>query len=328
MLNLAEKKAGKGSLFDIMGQQLGLFLHLTQTENTISFPVRLAEINFYADYTDQQGVFEHTLIVTRLNDTSIVGDMVLKRDGKVWSLTRDFTCQRFFSAAVAWQVSLKPQYNKLASEIAPGVYHYSGKGIRSNMQALFAKRYIDIEDGKYYHGLKEGRQKREVLFSRISLKDAVRSYASQGQDEMAYPVQIFLHHDENGKPFVRGHAELSEKVDGLCVSLSHKGDESVAMVADHPVGVDIEKIEEKEESFLDIAFTEQERALLKKRNQPEDAIRFWVAKEACGKKTGIGLKGDPKSYEVQSVQGDILYVGDEKVQTMRIGEEYIAGWTI
>ncbi|MDR3072352.1 MAG: 4'-phosphopantetheinyl transferase superfamily protein, partial [Clostridiales Family XIII bacterium] len=325
--NLTEQKDGKGSLLDIMGQQLGLFLHLTQEENTISFPIRLGELNFYADYSDQKGIFEHTLIITRLSDTAIVGNMVLKRDGKIWSVAKDFVCQRFVNDRPVWSVSLKPQYHKLAQEIAPRVYHYSGASIPVNIQAMMAKRYIDVEDGKRYFELKDGRQQREILYSRIALKDAVRTHIAKGQDEMAYPVQIFLYHDENGKPFVRGYEELGERVDGLHVSLAHKGDESVAIVAEHPVGIDIEKIEEKDESFLSVAFTEQERALIDKSNKGE-ILRFWVAKEACGKKSGVGLKGDPKRYEVKAVEGDILYVGDEKVRTMKLGEDHIVGWTI
>jgi malonyl CoA-acyl carrier protein transacylase/phosphopantetheinyl transferase len=330
MLNLAKKKEGRGSLLDIMGQQLGLFLHLTQAENTMSFPVRLGEINFYADYTDQEGVFVHTLTITRMSETNIAGDMVLRRDGQIWSVARDFVNQRLPNDPATWNVSLKPQCHMLARELAPGVYHYSGAKIRINLQAIVAKRSISGEDGESYLAMKNGRQNREVLFSRIALKDAVRRYAAvaQGQDEMAYPVQIFLHHDKDGKPFVRGYEELGKQIDGLHVSLAHKGDEAVAMVADHPVGIDLEKIEEKEDGFIASAFTEKERALLKKRNQPEDVIRFWVAKEACSKKDGTGLKGNPKRYEVKSVDGEILYVGKEKIQTMKIGEEYIAGWTI
>jgi hypothetical protein len=53
-----------------------------------------------------------------------------------------------------------------------------------------------------------------------------------------------------------------------------------------------------------------------------------VAKEACAKKAGLGLQGNPKRFEISSVDGDILTVGNEKAQTMKIGKEYIAGWTI
>jgi phosphopantetheinyl transferase (holo-ACP synthase) len=326
--NLTEKKAGKGSLLDIMGQQLGLFLHLTQEENTISFPTRLAEINFYDDYTDQEGVFEHTLITTRLRDTSITGDMVLKRAGRVWSVAREFVCQRFENDRPLWYVSLKPQYHKLAREIAPDVYHYSGAKVRANVQAMLAKRYMDIVDGQKYLELKDGRAQRKVLTSRIALKDAVRSRIAKGDDEMAYPVEIFLHHDEHGRPFVRGHAGLGAQVDHLHVSLAHKEDEAVAIVSDGPVGIDIEKIEEKAESFLAAAFTDRERTLLTLRGDPEDVIRFWVAKEACGKKAGTGLAGNPRQYEVRTVEGDLLYIGKEKIQTLKVGEEHIAGWTI
>jgi hypothetical protein len=53
-----------------------------------------------------------------------------------------------------------------------------------------------------------------------------------------------------------------------------------------------------------------------------------VAKEACAKKAGTGIKASPKRFEVRAVDGDMLSVGEEKVQTMLLGKEYIVGWTI
>jgi acyl transferase domain-containing protein/phosphopantetheinyl transferase len=329
MVTYAVRREGKGSLLDIMGQQLGLFLHLTQTENTISFPVRLKELNFYADIFDQEGLFEHTLLITRLTDTSIVGNMILKRNGKIWAVARDFVCQRFQNYLPVWGVILKPQYNKLAEEIAPNVYHYTNVSY-NNILELLSKRYLNGPDRAEAEQLGSAARTREHLTSRIVLKDAVREFAQKrhGSDEMVFPVEIFCTHDEKGKPFVHGHGRAEELIKGIEVSLSHKGDEAVAIVADGPVGIDLEKIEEKAESFLKISFTEQERALLASLKQPEAALWFWVAKEACSKKAGTGLEGNPKRFEVSAVDGDVLTVKDQKVKIARIGEEYVVGWTI
>jgi phosphopantetheinyl transferase len=145
---------------------------------------------------------------------------------------------------------------------------------------------------------------------------------------MFYPIEIFCSHDEKGRPFVYGHGRAAGPVEGICVSLAHKGHKAVAIVAHEPVGIDLEKIEGKSDGFCDSAFTAGERKLLATLPQPEFSIRFWVAKEACAKKAGTGFEGNPKRFEVSAVDGDMLFVGDQKVRTTNVGEEYVAGWTI
>lgn len=325
--NMTRKKAGKGSLLDIMGQQLGLFLHLTETENTISFPVRLKNLSFYGDIFDQEGLFEHTIVVTRLDDHAIAGDMILKREGRIWAVAQDFVCQRFENDIPVWMVMLKPQTHKLAREIAPAVYEYTTTG-RNNVVALLEKRYLNVLDKKEYAELKTVDRKREFLFSRIALKDAIRDFVAQDGAEMLYPVEIFCVHDENGKPLVYGEGDAAQQLEGLCVSIAHKGNRAVAMVGTSPVGVDLEKIEERTEGFIAGSFTAAERSVLGAEPSAELVTRCWVAKEACAKKTGRGLQGDPKRFEIQAIEGEVLILGKERVQTTLVGDEYVAGWTL
>jgi malonyl CoA-acyl carrier protein transacylase/phosphopantetheinyl transferase len=327
MKSTARKQTGKGSLLDIMGQQLGLFLHMTETSNTISFPVRLKKLSFFADIFDQGGEFDHTLIITRLDDHAIVGTMVLKRNGKIWAVAHDFVGQRFENDIQLWNVLLKPQYTTLAQEIAPGVYHFTSPA-RNNILAMLEKRYLNYLDKKEYAALATPESKRRYLFSRIALKDAVRNHVSQDRTEMLYPIEIFCTHDENGQPQIFGEGETDRLLKGLHVSLAHKGNDAIALVGTAAVGVDLEKIEEKSEGFIALSYTEAERALLGSNPSAELVIRFWVAKEACAKKAGTGLRGAPKQFEVTALDGETLILGNEKVQTTLLGEEYVAGWTL
>jgi acyl transferase domain-containing protein/phosphopantetheinyl transferase len=327
MIGEGWKAEGKGSLLDAMGQQLGLFLHLTQTENTISFPVRLKEIIFYTDLFDQDGIFEHTMLITRLTNTSIVADMFIKRGGKMWALAHEYVCQRFKNYLPVWNVILKPQHNLLAEEIASGVYHYTNTS-EDNVLGLLSKRYLNHKEIGEVDKLTSKELQRQRAVSSIALRDAVRSFVRRNGDDLLYPVEIFLTHDEEGKPLIHGERNAKKLLEGVHVSLAHKGVTAVAIAADKPVGIDLEKIEEKAESFMDMAFTSRERELLASLQQPEGAIRFWVAKEACSKKAGTGFKGNPKRFEVSEVDGEMLSIGKERIQTMTLGEEYIVGWTI
>lgn len=328
MLTSAEKKEGKGSLLDIMGQQLGLFLHLTTKKNTISFPVRLKELTLYEDIFDQEGEFEHTLQITRMTESVIAGNMILKRGGKVWSVAKDFVCQRFENQLPVWYVILKPQKNILAEQIEPGVFMFNNTN-QENILALLSKRYLNEQDRQLSESLDSAQLQRQFLISRIALKDAVRHYVAENKEDMMYPIEIFSEHDDQGKPVVKGHKLSRDKIDDQHVSIAHKGNIGVAMVANHTVGIDIESIEEKNADFLNAAFTEKERAILQELgNQTENIIRFWVAKEASAKKAGTGFKGQPQKFEVTKVENNLVYVNNDCVKTSVIEGKYVLGWTI
>jgi phosphopantetheinyl transferase len=267
------------------------------------------------------------MVITRLTATSITADMIVKRDEKMWCAAHEFVCQRFKNYLPVWNVILKPQYNLLAEEIAPGIFGYTNTS-EDNVLGLLGKRYLNHKEIDEVDKLESKSRKRERVVSRIALRDAVRSFVRGDREEMIYPLEIFYRHDENGKPQVYGERETRGLLEGIHVSLAHKDATAVAVAADRPVGIDIEMIEEKSESFADIAFTKREQKLLSLFPEPEGSIRFWVAKEACAKKAGTGIKSSPKRFEVNAVDGDVLSIGKEKVQTMPWGKDYIVGWTI
>ena len=327
MVCTAVKMPGKGSLLDIMGQQLGLFLHLTQTDNTVSFPVRMRELEFYSDIFDQDGTFESTALITRLTETMVSGDVILKRGGKIWCVSRDFVAQRFHSTPLLWNAILKPQRYMLSDEITPGVYHYRCDS-PENVVALLAIRYLNTRDRAGYDSLETPRRRREYLIGRIALKDAARARLTDENGDMPYPIEFCVVHDDNGRPRLEGIGRLEGKAEAICVSLSHKNNDAAAIVSDKPVGIDLEKIEAKPDDFINEAFTQSEIELLKKTGDPEDVIRFWVAKEAVAKMAGEGLRGDSRRFEVSAAKDGVLTVGETRVKTVKIGADLILGWTI
>jgi len=325
VVGIAENKGGKGSLLDSVGQLLGLFVNLTQTTNTIVFPVSLKELDLYADIHDQEGVFEDTMIVTKITDSSAATDTVVKRDGVVWCVVRGLVLQRFVSTPSLWQVILDPRHAKLASEIAPGVYFYENT-LQDSLLAMLTKRYLSKPERDYYDSLPSPRQRRENLISRIALKDAVRASLAGADGEMMYPIEFSCVHDDKGRPCLRGYGDAAGKVENLHISLSHKGNAAAAIVSDGPVGIDVEKIEEKSTEFTHASFTEKERELLAECDQSDAVIRFWVAKEAYSKMLGEGLRGNPKRYEISAFDAGVLLIGDVPIHICQLGD-YIVGWT-
>ncbi|MCL2285360.1 MAG: 4'-phosphopantetheinyl transferase superfamily protein [Firmicutes bacterium] len=169
---------------------------------------------------------------------------------------------------------------------------------------------------------------RHHLISRIALKNAVCAFVREKNNDILLPKDFFCTHDERGCPLIKSCGYMTRRTDNLHVSLSHKDYRAAAIVSDIPVGIDLEKIEQKSEEFIRIAYTEQERARLRFLDTQDAVIRFWVAKEACAKKTGLGLQGQPQAFEVIAIDGDVLTIGETRVKTLKVEKDYIVGWTI
>jgi len=326
IVGVAKNAGGKGSLLDAVGQMLGLFVNVTQTEDTIVFPISVKELDLHADIHDQDGVFTDTMIVTNLTGTSATADTVIRRDTATWGVVKGLVLQRFAATPSLWQVILDPRHTGLASPIAEGVFYYENT-LHDNMLAMLTKRYLSTSEREEYNTCGSPQQKREKLTSRIALKDAVRSFLAAPDGEMMYPVEFRLTHDDRGQPFLRGYGRAAQSVDNLHVSLSHKADAAVAIVSDQPVGIDLEKIGEKSQEFVAAAFTDKERELLDSCGLDHAVIRFWVAKEAYSKMRGEGLRGDPKRYQVSGCDGDRVTIDDTVIRISTLGDD-IVGWTM
>jgi phosphopantetheinyl transferase len=183
------------------------------------------------------------------------------------------------------------------------------------------------------------RAKREYLVSRIALKDAVRSAIATPGGDFAYPIEIYGEHDDKGKLYIRGYGDLSEKVDGLSVSIAHKINVAVSAVSSAPIGIDMEIIEDKTDDFIFAAFTDNEIAMINDSGKAGGdgseiskksaaALRFWTAKEAYGKMIGEGLGGNPKRYEISDVDGDVASINGTRIRTFIYADEYIVSYTL
>jgi len=323
-IRLAE---GKGSLLDHMGGSIGLFLHLYFPDNRVSFPVRVQEVKFYQDISDQAGVFDAYTVVRKVTDSFIIADAVYVRDGRIWAVARNWVNQRVGMDIALWESITHPERTVLSEEIAPGVFTFgAGEWTRASVGFL-GIRYLSEEERQRVLSLPGQEAQGDFLAGRIALRDAVRAHLSPAPGDYLYPIQISTTYDEAGKLGVldeTGHP-FSPPVE---VSLAHRDHIGVAIAAGHPVGVDVERIEAKPESFLDLVFTGTEKALIAGSDNPAEwAIRFWVAKEAYGKMLGTGLSGAPRSLVVDRVEGESLYIGGRRIKTMKVFDRHIAGWT-
>lgn len=151
------------------------------------------------------------------------------------------------------------------------------------------------------------RRRREWLFGRGALKEAVRAWLHARTGHLLYPTDITVLHDERGAPFVDGwwRGTLVDEAPG--VSLSHTPQACLAAVAPAgvPVGVDLEEFGRVQPELVAGSLAADEQRWVDGLSGPaleERVLRLWCAKEAAAKCLGTGLQGRPEDFRV--VAGD------------------------
>ena len=149
------------------------------------------------------------------------------------------------------------------------------------------------------------RRRREWLFGRAAMKEAVRLWIAEQTGELLYPTEIVIRVDAHGAPTVEG-AWCETLIAAPRVSLAHNANACIAAVAapDQPVGVDLEELGRirKPELLVD-SLAAQEKPLVQGLDGAAlDArlLRMWCAKEAAAKYLGTGLQGRPDAFVVVS----------------------------
>ena len=101
--------------------------------------------------------------------------------------------------------------------------------------------------------------------------------------------------DEKGKPRLFWDGADT----GLHLSITHREGLAVAAISDKPIGIDLETVEERPQSFLEEAFAVVElRHLLTAADAKTEVAAMWAAKEAALKRAGVGLKADLRAHHV------------------------------
>ena len=140
------------------------------------------------------------------------------------------------------------------------------------------------------------------LWGRIAAKEAARRLRP---DQAVYPADLLVEKDPLGRPLLRSRAEPG-RADLPAISIAHVDGVAVALAALDPaamVGIDVEPIVARSESFEITAFTPGERTWLEGRSGEDRAewvARLWCAKEATAKATGLGFVDGPGGAEVVS----------------------------
>jgi phosphopantetheinyl transferase len=169
---------------------------------------------------------------------------------------------------------------------------------------IISRLYLHIKEMPTFMKLeKVPARQLQWLLGRIAAKDAVRRWLARDTDkEMLHPASFIIENDESGQPAVKAiHGTQTPP----SLSISHAEDRAVALVHDDAVGIDIERVADRDEVFLATIASQGERELLGNLvgSEPSAWItRLWCAKEATGKLLGTGLDAAPQGFEAIDIK--------------------------
>jgi phosphopantetheine--protein transferase-like protein len=169
-------------------------------------------------------------------------------------------------------------------------------------EALLAETLTE-DEAREFEAKTVPKRAEEWIAGRVALKRSVqRLIAGSGREVPSGPC-ITVTYDNLGKPV----AELSNGTGSIGhVSLSHSNGFAIAAASDierfDALGVDIEKVEPRSESWVNDYFTDEEiRAAGKGDSRWHEFTRMWCLKEAVLKAMGTGLRFDLKEIDASSV---------------------------
>jgi acyl transferase domain-containing protein/phosphopantetheinyl transferase len=301
-----------GALLDTAGQLLGFWIMMRTARDRLAFPTGIDQVSYYAP-PPRPG--ERVRCVVRIGSvfaTEVIADLELRRaDGRLWARIDRWRDRRFDTDEVTWPVFLFPERNRIAQRQPGGWHLVRDRWPDPATQELVMRRYLSAAERADYQR-RTPRAARQWLLGRIAVKDAVRQWLWDTGAGPVFPIEVMVSNDTSGQPRVTGpFAEAPQ------VSLAHSGSLAAALIG-HPgappgVGIDIERITDRDDHTVAAILTSAERGLLDTlcssvAERPSWVTRFWAAKEAVAKAAGTGLSGRPHRFAIERVDRDRLLV--------------------
>jgi acyl transferase domain-containing protein len=316
-----ESGAARGALLDNAGQLYGYWV-ITRTEvDRMAMPVRIPSVRFYGPHPEPGARLECTVRVRSLEARSVVADLSLARGGRAWCVIDGWEDRRFELHGRLWDVMAWPEKNLLAVPQPEGFVLFEDGYRAAPTRDRLARRFLGEAERADYE--RQGpRKQRAWLSGRVAAKDAVRDLLWRSGHGPLFPVEVSITSEDSGRPLVsvRGGRDLR-------VSIAHKDDLAVALAREgRAPGIDVERVEKREDSFAELSFTAAELGLVEGEPRDEAWTRLWTAKEAAAKAAGTGLGGSPRRFPVRDRAGTRLLVGDCWINTKRHGD-FVIGWT-
>lgn len=297
-------------LFDAAGQLVGYWPVEYCKEGYVLFPVRIEEIELFRENLAPGERAKINLRVRDVQQRKLTADMdILAPDGSLWMRVTGWTDWRFYWDDVFYDFWRFPRDHFVSERIDVG-----DAGVECRMLAPFGEMGTSIWENLWAHLILSSGELHEYramhapearsswIFGRAAAKDAVRAWLLEHHGVSLFPAEVEIRNRESGQP--EAHGDWAQRIPSRPqLSISHKGNVAVAAVSSDPVGVDLEPIAPRDDSFAAVAFSDEERsvlAALPESDKDEWITRAWCAKEAGGKALGVGLERGPGTVRVTS----------------------------
>jgi acyl transferase domain-containing protein/phosphopantetheinyl transferase len=319
-----EVPPGPGALLDNMGQLAGYWVMETQAHAPLAMPIGVETVRFYCPPPAVGQAFECQIRIEKLDEQNCWSDQqLLDSTGRVAVELLGWHTRRYQMTREFYRRTREVEINLLCEDGGHPFVVFEDRYDTANMREYIALRVLNQPSLREYEALRP-RRKRHWLNGRIAAKDAVRQYLWRKHGHKAlFPKELAISNAPSGQPQVQPHI-TAPYAQPLHISISHKGHLAAAIAASRPVGIDIETIEARSDSFLALAFSPEELALLPGHCREEWIARAWAAKEVVGKVAGTGLAGKPRSFRLEAIRGERVCVNGLWVETLRRDNEVIA----
>ena len=194
--------------------------------------------------------------------------------------------------------------------------------VHAHQAALKAPGVLSPAELQKYSVFRFPKRREEWFLGHWTAKALVHSLPAYQQYHLD---QIEMGNAPEGAPYLQlpGRAAPAE-----CLSISHSGDFAVCALAtglELRVGVDLEKVEARTETFVLDYFTPAERHLVDKFPADSRAMLvtlIWSAKESMLKALGVGLRLDTRMVEVQALEERLPVTNEQgKWKKLQVGEQ-------
>ena len=316
---------GKGALLDNMGQLAGYWV-MEQPDNCLAMPIGVDRIRFFAPDPLPGETLLAQVRVARLDELNCVSDHQLRDAGGRLRIAIDgWRTRRYQMDKAFWVGSRMLSRHAVSQPVPPNVTLFEDRYDTAILRDYISRRYLTVSERADYDKLSPKRR-RQWLNGRVAAKDAVLNYLRRERGvDAVFPQELRIENDSAGAPKIR--ANVTDTVpEFLHLSLAHKDTLAVAIVGEQPVGIDIERIEPREESFISLVFSDAERELLAGEDQAIACTRGWVVKEVVAKAAGTGLGGKLRDFTIEARDGDCFRVNGQWVVTHRL-RDFIVGWS-
>jgi len=287
-------------------------------QGDVVFPLRLEVLEIYGDRPPVGTDVACRIGVQELQRHRVrVSAEIIRPDGTVWIRIRDWEDWRFHWPGRYRDVFRQPQDIFVGEEIA---LDDPVRGPLGRAKCVWLEPPADMgrpvwrdvleqiqlgpaERSEFLASCGPDRRRSHRLWGRIAAKEAARRLWQAEGLPPTYPADLAIVADPARRPLLV-RVEAPDDRSLPAITIAHAEGVALALAAALPsarVGIDVEAIADRPPGFDDSAFTAAERVLLSRLTRGSHAewvARFWCAKEAAAKASGVGLAAGPRSAEV------------------------------